>query len=118
MGVTPEQLEAIREELNKKFKKTEKKVFNVKELKEYIKEFNQHGDSTIFNDVDWSKIVTDKEFTEDMVYMFQNHIQLYFEDYIKSHKPSIQLLKDMYHNMVGVFNLSWVDEDTRKLIVE
>ena len=115
--ITPELLKAMRDKIAEQNKdKQEFEKITIEELKKRISDFNE-GKSVNFN-VNWSELVKDKDFTEDMVYMFQNHIQLYFKDYIDTHKDiNLSLLKSMYWDMVGVFNLEWVDTETGKKIL-
>lgn len=115
--ITPEILKAMREKIAEQNKdKQEFEKITIEELKKRISDFNE-GKSVNFN-VNWSELVKDKDFTEDMVYMFQNHIQLYFKDYIDTHNNiNLSLLKSMYWDMVGVFNLEWVDTETGKKIL-
>ena len=115
--ITPEILKVMREKIAEQNKdKQEFEKITIEELKTRISDFKE-GKSVNFN-INWSELVKDKDFTEDMVYMFQNHIQLYFKDYIDTHNNiNLSLLKSMYWDMIGVFNLEWVDTDTGKKIL-
>lgn len=80
-----------------------------KEIEKYIR--NEVAD---FSNVNWGKIVKDKDFTEDMMTMFQVHAQLYYEDYIKSHKVSDEMIRKMYYDFIGVFVLDWLDKKRQR----
>ena len=80
-----------------------------------IEKYN-NNQPTDFNNVKWSELVKDKDFTEDMFIMFQTHIQNYYNEYVKSHKVSDELIRKMYYEFIGVFNPSTLSEADRKRI--
>lgn len=85
------------------------RIETVEDLKEEIEKYNRN-EKADFSNVNWGKVVKDKGFTEDMMTMFQVQAQLYYEDYIKSHNVSDELIRKMYYDFIGVFMVEWLDE--------
>lgn len=102
----------VREEVDKD---KGNRIESVDELKREIEKYNRNEVAN-FNNVNWGKIVKDKDFTEDMMTMFQVQAQLYYEDYIKTHKVSDELLRKMYYDFIGVFMLEWLPLKDRKRV--
>lgn len=102
----------VREEVDKD---KGNRIDSVDELKKEIEKYNRN-EVADFSNVNWGKIVKDKDFTEDMMTMFQVQAQLYYEDYIKTHKVSDKLLRKMYYDFIGVFILEWLPLKDRKRI--
>lgn len=90
-------------------------VDTIEKLKEEIEKYNRNEIAN-FSNVEWKKLVKDKDFTEDMVIMFQVQIQLYYDDYIKTHNVSDSLIRKMYYEFTGHFNPDMLDEQTRNRI--
>ena len=90
-------------------------VDTIEKLKEEIEKYNKNEVAN-FSNVEWKKLVEDKDFTEDMVIMFQVQIQLYYNDYIKTHNVSDSLIRKMYYEFTGHFNPDMLDEQTRNRI--
>lgn len=82
-------------------------------LKDEIEKYNRNEPSD-FSNVNWSKLVKDKDFTEEHMTMFQVQAQLYYEDFIKTHNVSKELLRKMYYDFLGVFMLEWLSEDRQR----
>lgn len=89
------------------------RVETVEDLKEEIEKYNRN-EKADFSNVNWGKVVKDKGFTEDMMTMFQVQAQLYYEDYIKSHNVSDELIRKMYYDFIGVFMVEWLDEKRQR----
>lgn len=89
------------------------RVETVEDLKEEIEKYNRN-EKADFSNVNWGKIVKDKGFTEDMMTMFQVQAQLYYEDYIKTHNVSDELIRKMYYDFIGVFMVEWLDEKRQR----
>ena len=89
------------------------RVETVEDLKEEIGKYNRN-EKADFSNVNWGKVVKDKGFTEDMMTMFQVQAQLYYEDYIKSHNVSDELIRKMYYDFIGVFMVEWLDEKRQR----
>lgn len=85
------------------------RIETVEDLKEEIEKYNRN-EKADFSNVNWGKVVKDKGFTEDMMTMFQVQAQLYYEDYIKTHDVSDELVRKMYYDFIGVFMVEWLDE--------
>ena len=102
----------VREEIDKD---KGNRIESIDELKKEIEKYNRNEVSD-FSNVNWGKVVKDKDFTEDMMTMFQVHAQLYYEDYIKSHKVSDEMIRKMYYDFIGVFMLEWLPLKDRKRI--
>lgn len=100
---------------NKEVDKVSKQIATLKQLNLEIEKYN-NNQPTDFNNVKWSELVKDKDFTEDMFIMFQTHIQNYYNEYVKSHKVSDELIRKMYYEFIGVFNPSTLSEADRKRI--
>lgn len=83
-------------------------VDTIEKLKEEIEKYNRNEVAN-FSNVKWEELVKDKDFTEDMVIMFQMQIQLYYEDYIKTHNVSDGLIRKMYYEFTGHFNPDMLD---------
>lgn len=92
-----------------------KTVDTIEKLKEEIEKYNRNEVAN-FSNVKWEELVKDKDFTEDMVIMFQMQIQLYYDEYIKTHNVSDGLIRKMYYEFTGHFNPDMLDENTRNRI--
>lgn len=90
-------------------------VDTIEKLKEEIKKYNRNEVAN-FSNVKWEELVKNKDFTEDMVIMFQMQIQLYYDDYIKTHNVSDSLIRKMYYEFTGHFNPDILDEKTRNRV--
>lgn len=90
-------------------------VDTIEKLKEEIEKYNRNEVAN-FSNVKWEELVKDKDFTEDMVIMFQMQIQLYYDEYIKTHNVSDGLIRKMYYEFTGYFNPDMLDENTRNRI--
>lgn len=90
-------------------------VDTIEKLKKEIEKYNSNEVAN-FSNVEWKKLVEDKDFTEDMVIMFQTQIQLYYDDYIKTHNVSDSLIRKMYYEFIGHFNPDMLDEKTKNRI--
>lgn len=86
-----------------------KRIQTMDQLKEEIEKYNRN-EIADFNNVNWGKLVKDREFTEEMMTMFQVQAQLYYEDFVKTHNVSNDLLRRMYYDFLGVFMLDWLDK--------
>ena len=110
---------AKKEELEKENLSAEEKdsivIDTIKKLKEEIEKYKRNEISN-FSNVKWEKLVKDKDFTEDMVIMFQIQIQLYYDDYIKTHNVSDELIRKMYYEFTGHFNPDILDEKTKNRV--
>ena len=82
-------------------------IDTIEKLKAEVEKYDRN-EGADFSNVKWSKLVTDKDFTEDMVIRFQIQIQNYYEDYVKSHKVSDSLIRKMYYDFLGVFMIDWL----------
>ena len=89
------------------------RIDTVDELKKEIEKYNRN-EKADFSNVNWGKVVKDKGFTEDMMTMFQVQAQLYYEDYIKTHNVSDELIRKMYYDFIGVFMVEWLDEKRQR----
>lgn len=89
------------------------RIETVEDLKEEIGKYNR-DEKADFSNVNWGKVVKDKGFTEDMMTMFQVQAQLYYEDYIKTHNVSDELIRKMYYDFIGVFMVEWLDEKRQR----
>ena len=89
------------------------RIDTVDELKKGIEKYNRN-EKADFSNVNWGKVVKDNGFTEDMMTMFQVQAQLYYEDYIKSHNVSDELIRKMYYDFIGVFMVEWLDEKRQR----
>lgn len=90
-------------------------VDTIEKLKEEIEKYNRNEVAN-FSNVKWEELIKDKDFTEDMVIMFQMQIQLYYDEYIKTHNVSDGLIRKMYYEFTGHFNPDMLDEKTRNRI--
>jgi hypothetical protein len=90
-------------------------VDTIEKLKKEIEKYNRNEVAN-FSNVKWEELVKDKDFTEDMVIMFQMQIQLYYDEYIKTHNVSDGLIRKMYYEFTGHFNPDMLDENTRNRI--
>lgn len=90
-------------------------VDTIEKLKEEIEKYNRNEIAN-FSNVKWEELVKDKDFTEDMVIMFQLQIQLYYDDYIKTHNVSDGLIRKMYYEFTGHFNPDMLDEKTKNRV--
>lgn len=90
-------------------------VDTIEKLKEEIEKYNRN-EMANFSNVKWEELVKDKDFTEDMIIMFQMQIQLYYEDYIKTHNVSDGLIRKMYYEFTGHFNPDMLDGKTKNRI--
>lgn len=102
----------VREEVDKD---KGNRIESIDELKKEIENYNRN-EKADFSNVNWGKVVKDKDFTEDMMTMFQVQVQLYYEDYIKTHKVSDEMVRKMYYDFIGVFMLEWLPLKDRKRI--
>ena len=94
-------------------KNKSKRIQTIEQLKEEIEKYNRN-EITDFNNVNWGKLVKDKDFTEEYMTMFQVQAQLYYEDFIKTHNVSNELLRKMYYDFLGVFMIEWLPEKRQK----
>jgi hypothetical protein len=90
-------------------------VDTIEKLKEEIEKYNRNEIAN-FSNVKWEELIKDKDFTEDMVIMFQMQIQLYYDEYIKTHNVSDGLIRKMYYEFTGHFNPDMLDEKTKNRI--
>lgn len=90
-------------------------IDTIEKLKKEIEKYNRNEIAN-FSNVKWEKLVKDKDFTENMVVMFQMQIQLYYDDYIKTHNVSDNLIRKMYYEFTGHFNPDILDEKTKNRI--
>ena len=90
-------------------------VDTIEKLKKEIEKYNRN-EVTNFSNVKWEKLIKDKDFTEDMVIMFQMQIQLYYDDYIKTHNVSDNLIRKMYYEFTGHFNPDILNDKTKNRI--
>lgn len=90
-------------------------VDTIEKLKKEIEKYNRNEVAN-FSNVKWEELVKDKDFTEDMVIMFQMQIQLYYDEYIKTHNVSDGLIRKMYYEFTGHFNPDMLDEKTKNRI--
>jgi len=102
----------VREEIDKD---KGDRIDSIDELKREIEKYNRN-EKADFSNVNWGKVVKDKDFTEDMMTMFQVQAQLYYEDYIKTHKVSDEMIRKMYYEFIGVFMLEWLPLKDRKRV--
>ena len=112
-----EQYLEAREKLEVQEEKTEKKnvIDTIEKLQKEIEKYDRN-EPTDFSNVKWSVLVKDKDFTEDMMIRFQVIAQNYYKDFVENHKVSDNLIRKMYYDFLGVFNLSWLKEEDRKRI--
>lgn len=110
-----EEKEKLEKENSKLEEDSIKTVDTIEKLKEEIEKYNRN-DVANFSNVKWEELVKDKDFTEDMVIMFQMQIQLYYDEYIKTHNVSDSLIRKMYYEFIGHFNPDMLDENTRNRI--
>ena len=94
-------------------KNKSKRIQTIEQLKEEIEKYNRN-EITDFNNVNWGKLVKDKDFTEEYMTMFQVQAQLYYEDFIKTHNVSNELLRKMYYDFLGVFMIEWLPEERQR----
>lgn len=90
-------------------------IDTIEKLKKEIEKYS-NNEIANFSNVKWEKLVKDKDFTEDMVIMFQMQIQLYYDDYIKTHNVNDELIRKMYYEFIGHFNPDILDEKTKNRI--
>lgn len=90
-------------------------IDTIEKLKKEIEKYNRNEVAN-FSNVKWEKLVKDKDFTEDMVVMFQMQIQLYYDDFIKTHNVSDDLIRKMYYEFTGHFNPDILDDKTKNRI--
>ena len=90
-------------------------IDTIEKLKKEIEKYDRN-EPTDFSNVKWSVLVKDKDFTEDMMLRFQVMAQNYYKDFVENHKVSDNLIRKMYYDFLGVFNLSWLKEEDRKRI--
>lgn len=90
-------------------------IDTIERLKEEIEKYDKNK-PTDFSKVKWSVLVKDKDFTEDMMIRFQVMAQNHYKDFVENHKVSDNLIRKMYYDFLGVFNLSWLKEEDRKRI--
>lgn len=113
-----EQYLEAKEKLEEQEEKTLEKgnvIDTIERLKEEIEKYDRN-EPTDFSNVKWSVLVKDKDFTEDMMIRFQVIAQNYYKDFVENHKVSDNLIRKMYYDFLGVFNLSWLKEEDRKKI--
>lgn len=89
------------------------RIDTIESLREEIEKYNRN-EIADFNNVNWGKLVKDKEFTEEYMTMFQVQAQLYYEDFVKFHNVSNELLRKMYYDFLGVFMIEWLPENRQK----
>ena len=110
---------AKKEELEKENSQIEENsievIDTIEKLKNEIEKYKRNEISN-FSNVKWEKLVKDKDFTEDMVIMFQMQIQFYYDDYIKTHNVSDELIRKMYYEFIGHFNPDILDEKTKNRV--
>ena len=94
-------------------KNKSKRIQTIEQLKEEIEKYNRN-EVTDFNNVNWGKLVKDKDFTEKYMTMFQVQAQMYYEDFIKTHNVSDELLRKMYYDFLGVFMVEWLPEKRQR----
>lgn len=94
-------------------KNKSKRIETIEQLKEEIEKYNRN-EITDFNNVNWGKLVKDKNFTEKYMTMFQIQAQMYYEDFVKTHNVSNELLKKMYYDFLGVFMIEWLPEERQR----
>ena len=108
-----------KEKLEKESLQTEESsieiIDTIEKLKKEIEKYNRNEVAN-FSNVKWEKLVKDKDFTEDMVVMFQMQIQLYYDDFIKTHNVSDDLIRKMYYEFTGHFNPDILDDKTKNRI--
>lgn len=108
-----------KEKLEKESLQTEESsieiIDTIEKLKKEIEKYNRNEIAN-FSNVKWEKLVKDKDFTEEMVVMFQMQIQLYYDDYIKTHNVSDDLIRKMYYEFTGHFNYDILDDKTKNRI--
>lgn len=92
-----------------------KRIETMEDLTDEIEKYNKNMQSD-FTNVNWSKIVKDKEFTEEYMTMFQVQAQNYYEDFIKLHKVSDEFIRKMYYDFIGVFMLEWLPLKDRQRV--
>ena len=90
-------------------------IDTIDKLKAEIKKYN-NNELSDFTKVQWSTLVKDKEFTEEMMIQFQVLAQNHYRSFIETHQVSDELVRKMYYDFLGVFNLSWLKEKDRKRI--
>lgn len=116
IGVGSKEIKSLADMVRKELDRDKvNRIESVEELKKEIEKYNRN-EKADFSNVNWGKIVKDKDFTEDMMTMFQVQAQLYYEDYIKSHKVSDEMVRKMYYDFIGVFMLEWLPYKDRKRI--
>ena len=106
-----------KEKLEVQEKSTEKKnvIDTIEKLQKEIEKYDRN-EPTDFSNVKWSVLVKDKDFTEDMMLRFQVMAQNYYKDFVENHKVSDNFIRKMYYEFLGVFNLSWLNEEDKKRI--
>ena len=112
-----EQYLEAKEKLEVQEEKTEKKnvIDTIEKLQNEIEKYDRN-EPTDFSNVKWSVLVKDKGFTEDMMLRFQVMAQNYYKDFVENHKVSDNFIRKMYYEFLGVFSLSWLSEEYRKMI--
>lgn len=113
-----EQYLEAKEKLEVQEEKTVEKENVIDTLEKLQKEIEKYdrNEPTDFSNVKWEKLVKDKDFTEEMVIMFQIQIQLYYDDYIKTHNVSDELIRKMYYEFIGHFNSNTLDDTIKNRI--
>ena len=108
-----------KEKLEKESLQTEENsievIDTIEKLKKEIEKYNRNEIAN-FSSVKWEKLIKDKDFTEEMVVMFQMQIQLYYDDYIKTHNVNDELIRKMYYEFTGHFNPDTLDDKTKNRI--
>ncbi len=89
------------------------RIETIEQLKEEIEKYKNNEPSD-FSNVNWGKLVKDKDFTEEYMTMFQIQAQLYYEDFVKTHNISDELLRKMYYDFLGVFMVEWLDNKRQR----
>ena len=110
-----EEKERLKKENSQVEKDSVEVVDTIEKLKEEIEKYKRNEVAN-FSNVKWDKLIKDKDFTEDMVIMFQIQIQLYYDEYIKTHNVSDSLIRKMYYDFIGHFNPDILDEKTKNRI--
>ena len=91
------------------------KITTVEELEKELEKYKSNRGAD-FSNVDWEKVVADKNFTEQYMIQFQVLAQNHFETFVKTHKVSDEFIRKMYYDFMGVFMLSWLSDEDRDRI--
>lgn len=107
--------EKIEKETEQQPKPKSNRITTFKELEKELEKYKSNQGAN-FNNVDWEKVVADKDFTEQHMMMFQVLAQNHFETFVKNHKVSDKFIRKMYYDFMGVFSLSWLSDEDRDRI--